>query len=83
MKTIRMILAVILSLPLAALVIVFDVIKLPIVFGLFVPIIGFVSMIQMLTGRYERGDFLGFIKAVSFVGISLYLDIVFDIDWPD
>ncbi len=77
----RKIILAIITIPLAIILVAFDVFKIPIAIML-VPIIIFLTLIDGLKGDYIEGEFWGILGMIFFVGTSMYLDMVWDIDWP-
>lgn len=66
--------AIILSLPILALMVVFDIIKFPILLFVLWPLWGFIDLIQVLRG--EHSQFVCMVKMTTFMGIHIWLMIV-------
>jgi len=76
---IRSILLLIISSPLLVIFIVFDIIKLPVVIFLFLPISLFLWIINMVKGYASfRDDVLDMLWTISIMGMDIYLTEVWD-----
>ncbi|OGU58293.1 MAG: hypothetical protein A2V66_03640 [Ignavibacteria bacterium RBG_13_36_8] len=74
---IRKFLLFLISSPLLIIFLIFDIIKIPIILGLFLPIACFLWIIDLLKGRANfKEDVIGFLIFSSGIGIHIYMDII-------
>lgn len=66
--------AMILSLPILLMMVLFDIVKFPLILLLFLPMGGLLDIIFMLKG--DESMFFDFLIFVTFLGIIFYLEIM-------